>query len=73
MDPDFNELSNDIDIIERLKEFRKTSEKINKTIKLANDPDFYDGLSNADKIKYNLLMSFSLNGLFWMYLRANGN
>ncbi|XP_015119317.1 nuclear nucleic acid-binding protein C1D [Diachasma alloeum] len=72
MDPDFEELSNDADLIVRVKQFRDASEKIGDTLKRAADEKFYENLSNEDKIKFNLLMSFGLNSLFWMYLRAEG-
>ncbi|XP_063980443.1 nuclear nucleic acid-binding protein C1D-like [Diachasmimorpha longicaudata] len=72
MDPDFEELSNDVDLIARVKQFRHASEKIGDTLKLAADEKFYESLPNEDKIKFNLLMSFGLNSMFWMYLRAEG-
>ncbi|XP_011302487.1 nuclear nucleic acid-binding protein C1D [Fopius arisanus] len=69
MDPDFEELSNDTDLIARIKQFRDARERIGDTLQLAADEKFYESLSNEDKIKFNLLMSFGLNSLFWMYLR----
>ncbi|KAF7997318.1 hypothetical protein HCN44_005595 [Aphidius gifuensis] len=59
----------DANVMEPLKSAR---DKIDELIKLSADPAFYEELSNTDKIKFNLLMSFSLNGLYWMYLRADG-
>lgn len=72
MDTDFKELSRDSDLISRLKQFREAVLKVEDRIDLANDPAIYEKLSNNDKIKYNLLMSYGLNSLFWMYLRAEG-
>ncbi|XP_031830576.1 nuclear nucleic acid-binding protein C1D [Nomia melanderi] len=72
MDPDFGELSQDTEFIAKVKQFRDATLKIEDTIKLVTNPEIYDNLSNADKIKYNLLMSYSLNSMFWMYLRAEG-
>ena len=72
MDMDFEELSHDPDLIAKIKQFRDATVRIEDTIKFATDLDVYEKLSNADKIKYDLLMSYSLNSMFWMYLRAEG-
>lgn len=72
MDIDFEELSHDVDIIARIKQFREATTRIGDVINRATDPALYDKLSTPDKIKYNLLMSYSLNSMFWMYLRTEG-
>ncbi|XP_033230121.1 nuclear nucleic acid-binding protein C1D [Belonocnema kinseyi] len=72
MDINFDDLANDHEIIARLQQMHNSIVKIEDTLKLVNNPGLYDKLSNADKIKYNLLMSFGLNSLFWMYLRLEG-
>ena len=69
----FRELSSDDDIVSRLTEFSKAVDQIEEVLKFAENPELYDQLTNAEKIKFNLLMSFSLNSMFWMYLRAEGN
>lgn len=72
MDAKFEELSHDTNIIAKLKQFGEAAFKIQDMVELVNDPSLFDKLSNTDKIKYNLLLSYSLNTLFWMYLRAEG-
>lgn len=72
MDANFDELSHDANIIARLKQLSEAAFKIQDTVELVSDPSLLDKLSNADKIRYNLLLSYSLNSLFWMYLRAEG-
>ncbi|XP_043263898.1 nuclear nucleic acid-binding protein C1D-like isoform X2 [Colletes gigas] len=72
MNTNFEELSHDKDLIAKLEQYRDGILKIEEMIKLATDPDIYEKLTNADKIKYNLLMSYSANSMFWMYLRAEG-
>lgn len=72
MDADFEELSHDANIITRLKQFSEAAFKIQDMAELISDPSLLDKLSNTDKIKYNLLLSYSLNSLFWMYLKAEG-
>ncbi|XP_024220813.1 nuclear nucleic acid-binding protein C1D [Bombus impatiens] len=72
MDADFEELSHDIDLIAKVKQYRDATTKIQDTIKYAANPAVYEKLSDTDKIQYNLLMSYCLNSVFWMYLRAEG-
>ncbi|XP_076167141.1 nuclear nucleic acid-binding protein C1D [Ptiloglossa arizonensis] len=72
MDADFEELSHDTDLIAKVKLFRDATLQIEDTIRLAGNPEIYEKLSNADKVKYNLLMSYSINSMYWMYLRAEG-
>lgn len=72
MDANFEELSHDTELIAKVQQFRNATLKIEDTIKLATDQAVYNKLSNPDKIEYNLLMSYCLNSLFWMYLRAEG-
>ncbi|XP_017756428.1 PREDICTED: nuclear nucleic acid-binding protein C1D-like [Eufriesea mexicana] len=72
MDTDFKELSQDTDIVTKVKQFHDTTLKIEDTIKYAVNSAIYEKLSNTDKIEYNLLMSYCLNSMFWMYLRTEG-
>ena len=72
MDVNFEDLAKDQDIVTLLQQMDSSVNKIDDILKLAKDPELYEKLSNADKIKYNLLMSFSMNSLFWMYLRLEG-
>ncbi|XP_029039929.1 nuclear nucleic acid-binding protein C1D-like [Osmia bicornis bicornis] len=72
MDADFEELSNDTNLIARVTQFHDAAMKIEDTIKMATDPEIYEKLSDEDKIQYDLLMSYCLNSTFWMYLRAEG-
>ncbi|KAF7387280.1 hypothetical protein HZH68_012957 [Vespula germanica] len=72
MDADFEDLSHNVELISRLKQLYQATLRFEDRIDLANDPAIYDKLSNSDKIKYNLLMSYSLNSMFWMYLRTEG-
>ncbi|KAJ8668803.1 hypothetical protein QAD02_000062 [Eretmocerus hayati] len=72
MDQDFKELANDESITNHLTQFTKAVDDIQEALKFIEDPEIYDKLSNSQKIQFNLLMSFGLNGLFWMYLRSEG-
>lgn len=70
---DFGELAKDSNLVAKVQNFHKSTDNINDILKLASDPELYSKLSNSDKLKYNLLMSYSLNTLFWMYLRLEGS
>ncbi|XP_070158953.1 nuclear nucleic acid-binding protein C1D [Polyergus mexicanus] len=73
MDPDFEELSHDANIIARLQQFSEAAFKVQDVVEsVVSDPSLYEKLSNVNKIKHNLMLSYSLNSLFWMYLRAKG-
>ncbi|XP_015520921.1 nuclear nucleic acid-binding protein C1D [Neodiprion lecontei] len=72
MEVEFKELASDANLVAKVKNFHKSTDDINNHLKLATNPEFYEKLSNSDKLKYNLLMSYSLNTLFWMYLRLEG-
>ncbi|XP_020289401.1 nuclear nucleic acid-binding protein C1D-like [Pseudomyrmex gracilis] len=72
MNADFEELSHDENLIARLQQFGEAAFKIQDMIELINNPSVFEKLSNSDKINYKLLLSYSLNSLFWMYLRAEG-
>ncbi|XP_014484695.1 PREDICTED: nuclear nucleic acid-binding protein C1D-like [Dinoponera quadriceps] len=72
MSVDLGELSHDTNLVNKLQQFSDAAFRIQDMVELVNNPALYDKLSRPDKIKYNLLLSFSLNSLFWMYLRAEG-
>lgn len=72
MNADFEELSHDENLIARLQQFGEAAFKIQDMVELISDPSVFDKLSNSDKINYKLLLSYSFNSLFWMYLRAEG-
>lgn len=69
---DFEELSHDTNLIAKLEQFSNAAFKIQDMVELASDPLLIDKLSPVDKIQYYLLLSYSLNSLFWMYLKAEG-
>lgn len=69
---DYEELSHDTNLIAKLEQFSNAAFKIQDMMELASDPLLFDKLSTADQIKYHLLLSYSLNSLFWMYLKAEG-
>ena len=69
---DFGELAADNDFTARVKNFHESVDKIGEYVKSACENDVYDKLSLDDKVKYDLFLSYSLNSLFWLYLRTQG-
>lgn len=69
---DFGELSADADFTSRIKNFHDTVNRIGELLQTACEKDVYEKLSTDDRIKYDLLLSYSLNSLFWLYLRTQG-
>ncbi|XP_034943910.1 nuclear nucleic acid-binding protein C1D [Chelonus insularis] len=69
---DFAELSNDPNIINKLTQFYRGIDGIENILKICTDESLSDKLTNTEKIKLHTLLSFSLNSLFWMHLRAEG-
>lgn len=72
MEDSFKEFANDVNIIRQLKNFNEAIGNIEKVLKMTENPTLYEKLTTEEKIKYNTLMSFNLNSLFWMHLRVQG-
>jgi exosome complex protein LRP1 len=66
------ELSADADFTSRIKNFHDSVNRIADLLQTACENDIYEKLDIDDRIKYDLLMSYSLNSLFWLYLRTQG-
>jgi exosome complex protein LRP1 len=69
---DFGELSADADFTSRIKNFHDSVNRIADLLQIACENDVYEKLDIDDRIKYDLLLSYSLNSLFWLYLRTQG-
>ncbi|KAJ9587619.1 hypothetical protein L9F63_018940 [Diploptera punctata] len=69
---DFQELAGDNDFTARIKHFHESVDEIGEFVRNACESNVYDKLSLDDKVKYDLFLSYSLNTLFWMYLRTQG-
>lgn len=68
---DFKELLKDENFTNRIKSFDAAIDKIDEVVQ-SMTPDLYEKLSDTEKINYNLLLSFTLNGLYAMYLKVEG-
>ncbi|GLH15702.1 Uncharacterized protein GBIM_20155 [Gryllus bimaculatus] len=69
---DFAELSKDAKFTATMSEFHEHVDKIGNFIQAACSSSVYDELSLEDKVKYDLFMTYSMNSLFWLYLRTQG-
>lgn len=71
MDFDFGELKNDDNFVSKVKATSEAIAKIEAAIKNAAEVKI-DELSTEDKIKHDLFLVYSVNSLYWMYLKING-
>lgn len=69
---DFGELSSDEDFTSRIRNFHSSVERVGDLLQSVCEKDVYDKLDIDDRVKYDLFLSYSLNSLFWLYLRTQG-
>ncbi|RZC37945.1 nuclear nucleic acid-binding protein C1D [Asbolus verrucosus] len=69
---DFGDISDDASIQEKLLNFHSSVEKIGKILELSADPNIYQKLTTKEKVDYDLFMAYTLNTLYWLYLRTKG-
>nr|XP_018917347.1 PREDICTED: nuclear nucleic acid-binding protein C1D-like [Bemisia tabaci] len=69
----FGELSNDESLKKSVTSFSDSVSKIGDTLKTMCDSDIYNQLDSEHKVKYDIFLSYSLNSLFWLYLRTQGH
>jgi exosome complex protein LRP1 len=69
---DVSELTKDVDFTSRIKNFQESVNRIGELLQTACEKDVYEKLDIDDRVKYDLFLSYSLNSLFWLYLRTQG-
>lgn len=69
---EFAELSKDAAFVATMRRFREHLTDMNKYIEIACSSSVYDDLNLEDKVKYDLFLTYSLNSMFWLYLRTQG-
>lgn len=69
---DFGDLKNDEQIKSKITNVHNSIEKIKELLNLAYNKNISDQLDTMDKINYDLFLCYSLNTLYWMYLRTKG-
>lgn len=69
---DFGELEKDVEFVEKINKaaasFKNVEELIDKICAYPN----YDKLSTEEKVKCDLFMLYSINSLFFIYLKLQG-
>ena len=67
----FNELSNDKDFVSRATNLEEALQSVEFDIRKLNQVN-YELLSTEDKIKFDLFRAYSINALFWIFLKLQG-
>ncbi|XKL64880.1 hypothetical protein PGB90_004966 [Kerria lacca] len=55
-----------------LSQFGSSVNKISDFLTTSLDEINYEELSTENKVRYDLLLAYSLNGLLWVYMRTKG-
>ncbi|KAK3927542.1 Nuclear nucleic acid-binding protein C1D [Frankliniella fusca] len=71
-DDQLGELATDGSFKSIISKFHSSVDKIGETLELCCGRDVYADLSLEEKVEYDLFLSYSLNSLFWSYLRTQG-
>lgn len=66
---DFGDLENDKHIQEKLTNLHNSVEKIEIMLEKLRTADIYEQLSQKQKVDYDLFIAYTLNTLYWLYLR----
>lgn len=69
---DFEDLKDDKEIQLKIINFHSSVDNIEKMLDFALSDDIYEKLNTEDKVNYDLFMGYTLNTLFWLYLRTKG-
>lgn len=68
---DFGELQNDLDFVQKATNLDQALQDIETHMKSMEKVN-YEKLSLEDKVKYDLFRAYSINSLFWIYLKLEG-
>lgn len=69
---DFGDLKNDLPIKEKITKVHGSITKIKDILDVFQKDNVYNQLEPMDKIDYDLFLSYTLNTLYWIYLRTRG-
>ncbi|XP_044272470.1 nuclear nucleic acid-binding protein C1D-like [Tribolium madens] len=69
---DFGDLSEDKAIQAKLCNFHSSVEKIEIFLEMSSSPDIYAKLTMKETVDYDLFMAYTLNTLFWLYMKTRG-
>lgn len=68
----FGDLKDDSDIQAKINNLHASLERMDKTLTLLFDSDIRDKLDLKLKTDYDLFVAYTLNTLYWIYLRTKG-
>ena len=71
-DLNLGELAQDETFKTSVIKFHTSVDKVGDALQLCCGHDVYSSLSPEDQVQYDLFLSYSLNSLFWSYLRTQG-
>lgn len=69
---ELGELAKDEAFKSVINKFHMSVDKVGDALELCCGRDVYADLSPEEKVEYDLFLSYSLNSLFWSYLRTQG-
>lgn len=69
---DFGDLKDDKKIQEKIVNLHKSLNKIENTLEQVVNLNIQEKLSTKEKVEYDLFMVYTLNTLYWLYLRMKG-
>lgn len=69
---DFGDLKDDKSIQDKIQNFHNSVGKIEKMLERMNNTEIREKLTLKEKVDYDLFMVYSLNTLYWLYLRTRG-
>lgn len=67
---DYDNLGDDANVKNKLVNFRESINEIENLVKLATNSNIYNDLDLKDKVNYDLFMTYTLNTLYWLYLKS---
>lgn len=69
---DFGDLKDDTQIQEKIQNLHTSINKIEKLLEPEVNSVILNKLSTKEKVDYDLFMTYTLNTLYWLYLRTKG-
>lgn len=67
---EYDNLGEDEAIKNKLINFRQSIKKIENMLELVTKSEFYNELDLTGKVNHDLFMAYTLNTLYWLYLRS---
>lgn len=69
---DYGELSNDEKFIKVVENFDKCLDQIDASLQAAVEVARYDEMSTSEKVKFDNYLAYTINSLYWMYVKLQG-